>query len=148
MLQILSAKSTGGPYNEYMNKTSASIRAARARRYGRLAERATLWLLWLRGWDLVATNLKLGKSELDLLLTRGKELRLLEVKARKHGTWVTADTALSYPQRLRLQRALQTYLDRVPWPGPVSFQRVSWNGWRCRFHPSERWDALTIAPMA
>jgi Holliday junction resolvase-like predicted endonuclease len=116
----------------------------RARRYGRLAERATLWLLWLRGWDLVEENLKLGRWELDLLLARGDELRLLEVKARRPGAWVAADTALSYPQRLRLQRALQTYLDRVPWPGPISFQRASWSGWRCRFHEPERWDCLRI----
>ncbi|WP_158412918.1 YraN family protein [Holophaga foetida] len=130
-----------------MNGQSKNRRATLARRYGRLAERATLWLLWLRGWDLVASNLKLGKSELDLLVTRGEELRLLEVKARRQGAWVAADTALSYPQRLRLQGGLRNYLDRVPWPGAISFQRVSWTGWRWRFHPCERWDALRIKPM-
>jgi len=52
-------------------------RGRRARRYGRLAERATLWLLWLRGWELLAWNLKLGRWELDLLLIRGNDLRLL-----------------------------------------------------------------------
>jgi len=116
----------------------------RARTSGRLAERATLWLLWLQGWDLVAENLKLGRFELDLLLARGNELRLLEVKARRPGAWTTADTALSYEQRLRLQRALRGYLDRVPWPGRITFQRVSWAGWRCRMHPPERWDSLKI----
>jgi len=130
-----------------MNQPSRHQRALRARRYGRLAERATLWLLWLRGWDLVASNLKLGRSELDLLLARGDELRILEVKARRPGAWVAADTALSYAQRLRLQGAMRHYLDRVPWPGSITFQRVSWQGWRCRFHPPERWDSLKIRPM-
>jgi len=116
----------------------------RARRYGRLAERATLWLLWLRGWDLVAENLNFGRWELDLLLSRGDELRLVEVKARRPGAWTAADTALSFHQRLRLQRALRTYLDRVPWPGRITFQRASWAGWRHRFHPPERWDSLRI----
>ncbi|HOD32190.1 MAG TPA: YraN family protein [Holophaga sp.] len=116
----------------------------RARRTGRRAERATLWLLWLRGWDPVAENLKLGRRELDLLVVRGADLRLIEVKARRSGAWVAADTALSSEQRLRLQTALRAYLDRVPWPGTVTFQRVSWSGWRCRFHPPERWDALKI----
>lgn len=119
-------------------------RGHRARRWGALCERLTLWLLWLRGWDLVAWRLKLGRYELDLLMTRGDQLRLLEVKARGPGAWVGADTALDYEQRLRLQRALQGYLDRVPWPGKVGFQRVSWHGWRVRFHPVERWDALQI----
>ena len=116
----------------------------RARRYGRLAERATLWLLWLRGWDLVAENLKLGRWEMDLIMTRGNELRLLEVKARRPGSWTAADTALSVGQRMRLQLALGRYLDRVPWPGLISFQRASWAGWRWRLHPPERWDSLRI----
>lgn len=116
----------------------------RARRIGRRAERATLWLFWLRGWDMVAENLKLGRWELDLIMTRGDELRVLEVKARRPGRWAGADTALSTSQRLRLQMSLRTYLDRVPWPGRISFQRVSWSGWRWRFHPPERWDSLGI----
>ena len=119
-------------------------RGAQARRYGRLCERGTLWLLWLRGWDLVACNQKSGRFEMDLLLVRGRELRLLEVKARRHGAWVGADSALGFHQRLRLQLALRSYLDRVPWPGRLSFQRVSWKGWECRFHPPEDWGALAL----
>ncbi len=102
----------------------------------------TLWLLWLRGWDLVAWRFQQGRFELDLLMSRGDELRLLEVKARKAGAWVGGNIALTHEQRLRLQLALARYLDRVPWPGAVTFQRVSWAGWRCRFHQPERWDGL------
>lgn len=119
-----------------------SDRGRRAARFGRLAERGTLWLLWLHGWDLVGWRVKVGRYELDLLLTRGDELRLVEVKARGGGAWVTADLALGYAQRQRLQRGLSRYLDRVPWPGRITFQRVSWSGWRPRFHPPERWDSL------
>ncbi len=121
-----------------------SRQGQRARRFGRRAERATLWLLWLKGWSPVAENLRMGRWELDLIVVRGSELRLIEVKARRSGAWVTADLALTVAQRLRLQSALRSYLDQVPWPGSITFQRVSWNGWRCRFHPPERWDALKI----
>jgi Holliday junction resolvase-like predicted endonuclease len=113
-----------------------------ARRYGRRCERGTLWLFWLRGWDLVERNFKSGRFELDLLVVRGDELRAVEVKARASGAWVGGDLALGFPQRLRLQTALRDFLERVPWPGRITFQRVSWSGWRCRFHPPERWDAL------
>jgi Holliday junction resolvase-like predicted endonuclease len=119
-------------------------RGRRAQRYGRRCERGTLWLLWLRGWDLAARNLKTGRFELDLLVVRGDELRLVEVKARAAGAWVGGDLALGFHQRLRLQLALRQVLDRAPWPGPITFQRVSWSGWRCRFHPPERWDALRL----
>ena len=120
----------------------SSRRGRRARRYGRLCERGTAWLFWSRGWDLVAVNYKSGRFELDLLVARGDELRAVEVKARAAGAWTGGDTALGYHQRLRLQSALRAWLDRVPWPGRISFQRVSWSGWRCRFHPPECWDAL------
>ena len=60
------------------------------------------------------------------------------------GAWVGADSALGFHQRLRLQLALRSYLDRVPWPGRLSFQRVSWKGWECRFHPPEDWGALAL----
>lgn len=119
-------------------------RGRRARAVGHLAERATLWLMWLKGWDPVAENLKLGRFELDLIMTRGDELRALEVKARRPGAWTSADTALSFEQRQRLQLALRSYLNRVPWPGRITFQRVSFAGWKCRFHTPERWDSLKI----
>ena len=119
-------------------------RGHRARRYGRLCERGTLWLLWLRGWDLVGCNLQAGRFEMDLLLARGRELRLVEVKARARGAWVGADSALGFHQRFRLQLALRGYLNRVPWPGRITFQRVSWSGWRCRFHPPEDWAGLAL----
>jgi len=128
------------------DKTSAHAlnRGKRARRIGVWAERATLWLLWLRGWDLVAWRQKIGRYELDLLVNRGDELRLIEVKARKRGAWINADIALTLQQRLRLQKALGQWLDQVPWPKKITFQRVSWSGLRCKFHPTENWESLGI----
>jgi len=115
-------------------------RGQRARRYGRRCETATAWLLWLRGWELVARNLRIGRFELDLVMARGAELRLVEVKARARDAWIGGDAALGFHQRLRLQIALRRFLERAPWPGTVSFQRVSWAGWRCHFHRPERWE--------
>lgn len=122
----------------------SSHRGERARRYGQLAERLTLWLLWLRGFEAVAWREKVGRLELDLIFARGRELRVVEVKARARGAWVGGDLALGPEQRVRLQRALVGWLDRRPWPGDVTFQRVSWAGFRCRFHPVERWEGLAL----
>jgi putative endonuclease len=124
-------------------KVSGNGRRGRwARRYGIWAERATLWHLWLRGWDLVAWRERVGRFEMDLLVSRGRELRLVEVKARRRGAWVGADTTLTSAQRLRLQMALHAWLDRTPWPFDVTFQRVSWSGLRWTFHTPERWEKL------
>ena len=89
----------------------------------------------------------MGRFEMDLVVRRGGDLRLIEVKARKRGAWVGADTALTGEQRLRLQRAFQNYLGHFPWPGTITFQRVSWSGLRCRFHPPERWDELGLGQV-
>jgi len=130
--------------NSDTRPSSASRRGKIARQTGLWAERVTLWLLWLRGWDLVAWRQKIGRYELDLLVTRGDNLRLIEVKARKRGAWISADIALTEQQRLRLQRALQQWLDQIPWPEKITFQRVSWSGTRCKFHPPENWESLKI----
>lgn len=119
-----------------------ALRGRNARRYGRWCERGTLLLLWIRGWDPVARNLRTGRFEVDLILMRGRDLRLVEVKARAPRAWTRADTALGFHQRLRLQASLRRFLERVPWPGEITFQRVSWAGWRCRFHPPERWEGF------
>ena len=125
-------------------KHLASKRGKRARRFGLWAERATLWLMWLRGWDLIAWRQKVGRFELDLLVTRGDDLRLIEVKARRRGSWVNADIALTERQRLRLQIALRQWLDQFPWPKKITFQRVSWSGPFCKFHVAENWESLGI----
>lgn len=123
---------------------SSRRRGEAARRYGRWMERLTFWLLWLRGFEAVGWREKVGRWELDLILARGSELRVVEVKARARGAWVGGDLALGLEQRVRLQRALRSWLDRRPWPGEVTFQRVSWSGFRCRFHPAERWEGLGL----
>ncbi len=119
-----------------------SSRGAAARRFGLWTERLTLWLLWLRGFEFVGWREQVGRWELDLVMARGPELRVVEVKARARGAWVGGDQALGSAQRLRLQRTLMHWLDRRPWPGQITFQRVSWRGWRCRFHAPERWEGL------
>jgi Holliday junction resolvase-like predicted endonuclease len=129
-------------------KTSATRRGKQARRIGIWAERATLWLLWLRGWELVAWRQKIGRFEIDLLVCRGRDLRLVEVKARRPGAWTSADISLTYEQRLRLQTALRLWLDQCPWPADITFQRVSWAGLRCKFHPAEKWDGLAHGATA
>jgi Holliday junction resolvase-like predicted endonuclease len=130
--------------NTSSKKARASKRGRNARRIGILAERATIWLMWLRGWDLIAWRQRMGKYEMDILLCRGGDLRLVEVKVRKPGAWVSADIALTEQQRTRLQMALRQWLDRVPWPKAITFQRVSWSGLRCKFHPPENWESLGI----
>jgi len=91
-------------------------RGAAARRLGARAERLTLWLLWARGWDLVAWRQKLGRWELDLLVSRGPELRPLAVNARRPGARLAGDTDLQHEQAPPLQRGTRNRRRRGAWP--------------------------------
>lgn len=60
-------------------KTPAKLRAVR---FGRRAEWLAAWFMRLKGFRVVARDLRLPGGEIDLVLRRGRLLVLLEIKAR------------------------------------------------------------------
>jgi putative endonuclease len=95
---------------------------------GRSAERLCLWLLRLKGWRIVARDLKLPVGEIDIVARRGSVLAAIEVKAR--ADFATAAEAISPRQRRRIARALAALLARRP-----DLARLS-----------PRFDVMLIAP--
>jgi putative endonuclease len=82
---------------------AASKRERRARRRrGRLAELAAALWLGLKGYRVLARNLKTPLGEIDLVVRRGATLVAVEVKARR----VRAAEAIGPAQRGRIERAL------------------------------------------
>ena len=78
-----------------------------ARRRGLRAETWCAWWLRLKGYRVLARNLKtppgVGAGEIDILARRGRVLVIVEVKAR--GDLDAATAALGPRQRDRLRRA-------------------------------------------
>jgi putative endonuclease len=84
-------------------------RQARHRR-GRLAEQAAALWLRLKGYRVLARNLRLPMGEIDIVARRGATLVAVEVKARR----ARAEEAITLAQRGRIERALQQYQAKRP----------------------------------
>jgi putative endonuclease len=50
---------------------------------GRLGERRAAWFYRLRGYMIVARNVRLREGEIDLVARRGRTIAIVEVKARQ-----------------------------------------------------------------
>ena len=80
---------------------------------GKRAEAMVSTALIDLGWEQLAQNLRTPYAEVDLvLLTPHRELVVVEVKARKLGTWLHDEDCLRPTQRLRLFRAAEWLLQR------------------------------------
>jgi putative endonuclease len=79
---------------------------------GRSAETLCVWVLRLKGWRILARDLKLPVGEIDIVARRGKIVAAIEVKAR--GALDTAVHSVTTRQRRRITRALAGFLARRP----------------------------------
>lgn len=98
----------------------------RAWRLGRRSEWFCAWYLRLKGYRILARNLRFPVGELDIVARRGRMLIFIEVKAR---AGAADPNAITSRQRHRIQRAADAFLSRNP--------RLA--GLDCRF------DALLLA---
>ena len=74
-----------------------------AERRGRRGEALASAHLRLRGYRILARNLRTPPSEVDILALHRGDLVVVEVKAR--ASWEACEDALSHPTRRRLDRA-------------------------------------------
>jgi putative endonuclease len=89
-----------------------TARKAAAYRYGRWAEALCVGLLRLKGFGILARNVKTPVGEIDIVARRGRLLVFAEVKARS-GIRAAAE-ALSARQRRRIERAAEGFLAGRP----------------------------------
>ena len=74
---------------------------------GSAAETRVLNLLIRKGWHLLDRNWSCRWGELDLLVIKGDQLLLVEVKGRRSPSWGTR--AVMYAKRRRLGRAISCW---------------------------------------
>jgi putative endonuclease len=84
----------------------------RAWRFGRLAELACAGLLLLRGYAVLARNVRTPVGEIDIVARRGRVLAIIEVKARER--YEAAAESVLPRQRARLARAAESFLKARP----------------------------------
>ena len=83
-------------------------------------------LLLLKGYRLRHCNWRGGGGELDLVMTRQREIVFVEVKARSTSDFGGAAAALGTKKKRNLTRASAAYLSRFSlWQQPCRFDLVT-----------------------
>jgi putative endonuclease len=109
-----------------------------ANRLGRVGEFAAIALLFAKGYQILARNLRTPVGEIDIVARRGRVLVFIEVKSRT----ATADLdALGPVQRRRLVRAAEAFRGMRPRLRPldVRFDLVLAGPWRLPRHVPDAW---------
>lgn len=111
-----------------------------AQRFGRLAERAARALLRLKGYRILASDLRTPVGEIDIVARRGAVVAFVEVKSR---TQAPGADSLSPAQRRRIVRAAEAFLSRQrdPHLGKVRFDLMLMAPWRWPRHIPNAWRA-------
>jgi len=76
------------------------------------AEAAVAEYLRRAGFDLVATNLRVGHLELDIVARRGPLIVVVEVRTRGDTAWTRALGSVDWKKRERVRRAGQRLWQR------------------------------------
>jgi putative endonuclease len=84
-----------------------------ARGFGRRGEYLAMLALLLRGYRILARNLRTPVGEIDLVAARGRTIVFVEVKSRRELD--AARTAITPQQRGRIARAAGWWLARHGW---------------------------------
>lgn len=72
---------------------------------GKRAEHAVVEYLRARGFEIVATNLRVGRLELDIVARDGRVIVVVEVRSRGSTAWTTGLGSIDSKKRERVRRA-------------------------------------------
>lgn len=104
-----------------------------ARALGRAGERRAAWFYRLRGYRIVAKNVRLAAGEIDIIARRGNTIVVAEVKTRQSHAAGEGHDAVDRAKRTRLIRLGDQYLAFAK-HGTVSLRydvlSLFWNGRR------------------
>jgi putative endonuclease len=103
-----------------------------AKKLGAAGERRAAWFYRLRGYAIVARNVRSRGGEIDLIVRRGKTLVFVEVKTRQSLTAGAGYDAVDLRKQQRLVDLAGVWLAHRPHAGAVRYDVLSlfWNGRR------------------
>jgi putative endonuclease len=95
-----------------MRSKSPSPTSTTAR--GRAAERRVAWHYRLRGYRILAQNVRAGGVELDLVVRRGRRLVFVEVKVKEGPGYGDPLEAVDGWKQARMRRGIEAWLSSHP----------------------------------
>lgn len=107
-------------------------RAIPVNKLGAAGERRAAWFYRLRGYSIVARNVRTRGGEIDLIVRRGRTLAFVEVKTRQSLTAGEGYDAVGARKQAQLVSLTSAYLARHPHRGEVRYDVLSlfWSGRR------------------
>lgn len=84
---------------------------ARHRR-GVEGERIARWFLRLRGWVVLEHRYRLGRTEVDLIVRRGRTVAFVEVKTRSGASFGSPLEAVTWHKQREIVRVARGWVDR------------------------------------
>lgn len=97
-----------------MRRSSSSRTRPSTSAQGRAAERRVAWHYRLRGYRILARNVRAGGVELDLIVRRGRRLVFCEVKLKQGPLFGDPLEAVDEWKRARLRRGAEAWLVANP----------------------------------
>ena len=99
---------------------------------GRRGERRAAWFYRLRGYAVVARNVRFRSGEIDIIVRRGRTLAFVEVKTRQSLAAGAGYDAVDPHKQRQLITLATLWLARHPHPGEIRYDVLSlfWNGRR------------------
>jgi len=88
-----------------LNRLEAAARGSKA-------EQAVVEYLISQGCEIVATNLRIGHLEIDIVAREGPVVLIVEVRTRSATAWTSAFGSLSRYKRARVRQAGHSLWDR------------------------------------
>lgn len=92
---------------------------------GRLGEQRAIWFYRMRGYAIVARNVRSRNGEIDLIVRRRHVLAFVEVKTRQSLAAGEGFEAVDRAKQLQLVRLAEEYLASHPHRGEVRYDVLS-----------------------
>ncbi len=92
---------------------------------GKKGEKLASTFLERSGYELIATNYRSGRGEIDLIVKRGNTLVFVEVKARAGNKYGYPEEAVTQKKAAKLIETAEAYLQATGWTGLIRFDIVA-----------------------
>ncbi|MCC5931980.1 MAG: YraN family protein [Cyclobacteriaceae bacterium] len=92
---------------------------------GQEGERLAAEYLQKNGFFIRETNYRAGKSEIDIIATKGELLVFVEVKLRKNADFGYPEEAVNEKKWEKITEGAEVYLEKCGWQGMIRFDIIS-----------------------
>lgn len=97
---------------------------------GNKGEQFATNFLFANGYEVLHTNFRFGRAEVDIIAKHDSTLIFLEVKTRKNNEFGFPETFVSDAQKERIYSAAEEYVNKSDWKGEIRFDilAIIWDG--------------------